>query len=78
MRIQLGEALLADKKQVEGEAELVAGYADLKRHSAKAPADRVNVLTHALELLTRCAEANKQPQRAQQWRAEKAALRTKP
>jgi serine/threonine protein kinase/lipopolysaccharide biosynthesis regulator YciM len=73
----LGGALLGQENYAEAEPLLLAGYEGLKQRQAKIPRGDKKSLAEALDRLVQLYDTWGKPDRANQWRAERAKL-TKP
>ena len=79
-RSLLGGSLLGQKKYVDAEPLLLAGYEGMKEREAKIPPLAKDRLTDALQRLVQLYEATGQKDKAEQWRKKveeaKAAAKT--
>jgi serine/threonine protein kinase len=74
-RLQLGAALLAQKKYADAEPLLVQGYEGIKAREAKLPPDRKARLAEALGLLVRLYDGWGKKEEAAKWKKEQEAMK---
>jgi eukaryotic-like serine/threonine-protein kinase len=70
LQSQLGGALLGQKKYVDAEPLLLAGYEGMKKQAAKIPPPGKVRLTEAVERLVQLYEATGKKDEAAKWRKE--------
>jgi tetratricopeptide (TPR) repeat protein len=75
-KVQLGAALLGQKKYTEAEAVLVAGYEGMTQREATMPPQAKDRLLEAIERLVQLYEATAKPNEAARWRKKLDARNT--
>ena len=72
----LGGSLLGQKKYVEAEPLLLAGYEGMKQREVKIPPEGKVRLNETLQRLAQLCDATQRPEQAVEWRKKLAELET--